>query len=189
MQQNCDNTFVPSASANPPPTSRATFHGMDSWNSFHEIIDSGLTWQVILGTSQIRKKITVWWFSLVINNSSWLGFCWQTVFCGQSMGRYNEEEEAQQQSYGGISDVFRVPVKDIVTQCFWQGLFSATDESTWMNENKGGGSLREQRWPARDESWSSGQPQQHHDNEDDTGEDLLRTEGGWSNQLVNQSIS
>lgn len=34
-------TCVPSASAKPPPTSRATFHGMEAWNSFQEIMDSG----------------------------------------------------------------------------------------------------------------------------------------------------
>lgn len=34
-------TFVLSASAKPPPTSRATFHGMEAWNSLQEIMVSG----------------------------------------------------------------------------------------------------------------------------------------------------
>ena len=38
--RNSQLTFVPSASAKPPPTSRTTFHGMAAWNSPQEIMAS-----------------------------------------------------------------------------------------------------------------------------------------------------
>ena len=40
FMRNSQLTFVPSASAKPPPTSRTTFHGMAAWNSPQEIMAS-----------------------------------------------------------------------------------------------------------------------------------------------------
>lgn len=135
FMRNSQLTFVPSASAKPPPTSRTTFHGMAAWNSPQEIMAS--KWREIkthpahIFTStdsccpttpetqqQSRshvQNIRDYGFIIIVVTPSCSGgrsvcacMCVLSLFTvcsGGSVGRYDEEEETQQQSHGGISDV------------------------------------------------------------------------------------
>lgn len=133
--RNSQLTFVPSASAKPPPTSRTTFHGMAAWNSPQEIMAS--SWREIkthpahiftstdscCPTTQKTQQqsrshvqnIRDYGFIIIVVTPSCSGgrsvcacMCVLSLFTvcsGGSVGRYDEEEETQQQSHGGISDV------------------------------------------------------------------------------------
>ena len=144
-----------------------------------------------------------------------------TIFSGGSVGRNDEEEEAQQQSHGGISDVAGVTAQDKNRRSWstdswvssyskyktliretsgniWSlwGFYLAGGNSEswwpqlqWIKIKSECDSLREERSPARHETWRSGQPQQHHRQENSPSEHLLRAGGQKKGERMNEWMS
>lgn len=207
FMRNSQLTFVPSASAKPPPTSRTTFHGMAAWNSPQEIMAS--SWREIkthpahIFTSTDSCCPTTpadtcsehsWlWFHYHGRNTQlqWRKKCLCMYVCTEFIYRMfwrvrrqvrwrrgDPAAEPRWHQWCSRSDWWRQEQKKLI---YWQlsVRLQPVHDINHRNVLKllfsvGSDSLREERSPARHETWRSGQPQQHHHQENSPSEHLLR---------------